>query len=172
MRAGDLYILSSWTTPDESRSLQGRGEHYDAARRMLDTGHFSLQLDSVALFEANDHRVIYPFAVQGLAVMTTVAAALSAVCLADPKGCFGSCPTFYVEGPDSAVVQAEGFSSSVARVLEARDVDALVLGARGRSVSLRMRNLARPRAGPLYLRRAYLQCEISSSVGSLPSGVN
>jgi hypothetical protein len=142
MRSGDLYILSSWASPDESRSLQGHGQHYDVARRMLDTGQFSLQLDSVALFESNNQQTIYPFAVQGLAVMTTLAAALTVGCSIDPKECFGSCPTFYVEGPDSAVVQAEGFSASVARALEARDVDALVLGARGERVSLRMRNEA------------------------------
>jgi hypothetical protein len=142
MRAGDLYILSSWTSPAEARSLQGRGQHYDVARRMLDSGEFTLPVDSVALFEANDQKTIYPFAAQGVAVLTTLGAAVSAACLADPKSCFGSCPTFYVDGPDSAVVQAEGFSSSVARALEARDVDALVLGARGGTVSLRMRNEA------------------------------
>ena len=104
MRSGDLYILSSWASPDESRSLQGQGQHYGVARRMLDTGQFSLHLDSVALFESNNQQTIYPFAVQGLAVMTTVAAALTVACTADPKSCFGSCPTFYVEGRDSAVV--------------------------------------------------------------------
>jgi hypothetical protein len=42
----------------------------------------------------------------------------------DPKACFGSCPTFYLDGDDDRP-QAEGFSKSVARILEARDIDAL-----------------------------------------------
>src|SRR5206468_6916505 len=44
---------------------------------------------------------------------------------ADPK-CFGSCPTFYVTDGTHLMLQAEGFSASVAPALGATDVDALV----------------------------------------------
>jgi hypothetical protein len=65
------------------------------------------------------------------------------VCVADPKACFGSCPTFYAYDGEQDRLQAEGFSSSIARVLEARDVDALYhLIPKGRRVVVRMTNEA------------------------------
>jgi hypothetical protein len=75
--------------------------------------------------------------------MTVVYGVTSSVCLADPKSCFGSCPTFYVDDGPRELLQAEGFSGSVARVLEARDVDPLY-GAQptGRRFALTMRNEA------------------------------
>jgi hypothetical protein len=63
--------------------------------------------------------------------------------VADPKGCFGSCPTFYLEGGGSDRPRAEGFSAAIARVLEERDVDALGAARRGgERVALTMRNEA------------------------------
>ncbi len=61
----------------------------------------------------------------------------------DPKSCFGSCPTFYVEGGNPDRPDAEGFSSSIARALEARDLDALFgASASGRTLVMTMRNEA------------------------------
>jgi hypothetical protein len=63
-----------------------------------------------------------------------------------PKSCFGSCPTFYVvdpEGREPERPQAEGFSESIARALEARDLDALGVARPGGSeVTVVMRNEA------------------------------
>jgi hypothetical protein len=67
--------------------------------------------------------------------VTTVA------CLADPKSCFGSCPTFYeVDAPDRPI--AEGFSASFARAPEAQDLDDLGITATPGVFSLVMRNEA------------------------------
>src|SRR6185503_12836908 len=60
-----------------------------------------------------------------LGVVGGASLAMTAVCLLNPKACFGSCPTFYVQGEHGWSLRAEGFSSSIARVLEATDVDAL-----------------------------------------------
>jgi hypothetical protein len=59
--------------------------------------------------------------------MVGITAAVAGMCLADPKTCFGSCPTFYAPGRDGEMeLQAEGFSSSIAPALEATDVDMLL----------------------------------------------
>jgi len=142
MRSGDLYVLTGWQVTD-STVLDGTGVRYDARRVRQDSGDVSLPVDSIALLETNVAEAHYPFGLQGLGFMTVVYGAISAACLADPKSCFGSCPTFYVEGGPRNLPQAEGFSASIARVLEATDVDALY-GARpnGRQFALVMRNEA------------------------------
>ncbi len=73
-----------------------------------------------------------------LAVAGTVAVgALLAVAI------FGSCPTFYSDSLNTPVLEAEGFSYSIAPLFEARDVDRLRLrvGADG-TVRLEVRNEA------------------------------
>jgi hypothetical protein len=68
---------------------------------------------------------------------------MTAVCAANPKTCFGSCPTFYVSDGKHAMLQAEGFSSSIAPSLEARDVDALYrVHPSGREFIVTMKNEA------------------------------
>jgi hypothetical protein len=143
MKSGELFALKSWVIAEDKKSLHGVGTHYSAERAPIGiTGPQLIAFDDVALLETNDETLTYPFAAQSLPVLTTFWGALSGICLADPKSCFGSCPTFYADGgPDLPV--AEGFSAAVARVLEERDVDALwdVTPRDGR-VSLLMRNEA------------------------------
>ena len=105
------------------RQVSGEGELFGLARETMGSGPFKVALDEVALLETN---VVQrsPGAV-ALAVITGVSVAVTAFCISDPKACFGSCPTFYVSDGKNTVLQAEGFSSSVAPSLEARDVDAL-----------------------------------------------
>lgn len=59
-----------------------------------------------------------------LATVGTLAAGVGLACAADPK-CFGSCPTFYADSAGVPVLEAEGFSYSIAPLLEARDIDRL-----------------------------------------------
>lgn len=139
MRDGELYVLRSWRV-DEGRSvLSGAGARYDMSRVAKGTSEaYSIPIDSIVLLEANDSRSIQKFGISWLGFWTIQTAVLTAECVADPKSCFGSCPTFYVFDGERERLQAEGFSSSVARVLEASDVDAL--------------NFARPRDGRLEIR--------------------
>ena len=49
----------------------------------------------------------------------------SIYCLACPKCCFGSCPTVYDDSSGKPVLEAELFSYSVSKLLEAADIDVL-----------------------------------------------
>jgi len=56
---------------------------------------------------------------------------------------FGSCPTIYADSAGTAVLQAEGFSYSIAPIFESRDVDRLrIRQAADGSVRLEVRNEA------------------------------
>jgi hypothetical protein len=141
MRDGSLYALSPWTAEEAERRVSGTGTRYAVDRQVLERGTFSLSIDSVALFETNVARPSPSVAT--LAVITGITAALAGYCAADPKTCFGSCPTFYVTDGTRDVLQAEGFSASIAPSLEARDVDALFRARPGgREVRVKMVNEA------------------------------
>jgi len=58
------------------------------------------------------------------ATVGAIVVAVGIACAADPK-CFGSCPTFYADSAGVPVLEAEGFSYSIAQLFEARDVDRL-----------------------------------------------
>lgn len=141
MRDGDVYILSRWTIDTVARTIAGEGERLDANRAIVSAGAPVVSLDSVALFETN---VVAPHSSVGvLAVITGASLGVTAACLANPKACFGSCPTFYVSDGERPVLQAEGFSASIAPALEATDIDALFLARpKARMLEVRMTNEA------------------------------
>ena len=124
-------------------TLAGHGARYGLQRQLIDAGDFTLPLDSIALLESEVRVGSRPNPVVGMAIWTTLWGVVTIACVADPKSCFGSCPTFYVATDSGEALAAEGFSASIARVLEAEDVDAL-FDARvtGSTFSLRMRNEA------------------------------
>ena len=144
LRSGEVVLMTLWDVPAPgAATLQGQGRRYDPYRRLLADGCWSIPLDSVSLLESNDQETVGRFGFTGLVLWSGLNALVAATCLADPKSCFGSCPTFYTEEGGSETLRAEGFSASIARVLEATDVDALT-GLRpvaGR-VTLFMRNEA------------------------------
>lgn len=145
LRSGGLLVLSSWTTAglSDPTGLQGSGSLYGPDREHLRTGTFTIAADSVVLLETNRLETVSSLGTAGLTVLAVTSAALSAYCLADPKACFGSCPTFYVGPEEGERLVAEGFSSSFARVLEETDVDDLRWIAEPREeVELVMRNEA------------------------------
>ncbi len=123
MVAGDMYIFKNWQVDSTQTRIVGSGKHLDWNREPLDSGNCSVLLDSVVIFETNEVRP--SAAVAALGIVTVASAIVSVVCLANPKACFGSCPTFYVDDGDSLLLQAEGFSASVSPALEATDIDAL-----------------------------------------------
>src|SRR5947208_5945161 len=127
MKDGGLYLLSKWQVDGTKQQVSGEGDRLGLARERIGSGPFAVALGDVALLETNVLQRSPSAA--ALAVITGVSVAVTAACIANPKACFGSCPTFYVsdakDAEIDAVIQAEGFSSSVAPSLEARDVDAL-----------------------------------------------
>ncbi|MBU2503190.1 hypothetical protein KJ682_17810 [bacterium] len=141
LHGGRVIVMEDWTVQDEARTVTGRGILYGLSRQVITEGPMTVPVDSVAIFESN---VIQSSgSIAPLAILTVASASLSIYCLANPKACFGSCPTFHAEGEDGPLLQAEGFSASVAPTLEDDDVDALYRArADGRRFVLRMTNEA------------------------------
>lgn len=123
MQDGELYVLQDWSVDGIHGVVRGTGAHYDVRRDLLGRGAFAVPISKVALFETNVEKV-HP-AIAALTVVTGLSLALSAACIAEPKSCFGSCPTVYVSDGKHLTLQAEAFSASVAPALEATDIDAL-----------------------------------------------
>jgi len=121
---GGLYLLSKWQIDEARREIKGEGTRMDARRDVVATGPFVVPIDSVAIFESNIVHVSP--AVVGLTVLSVASIGMTAYCIANPKACFGSCPTFYAENEASqTMLMAEGFSASVSPTLEDTDLDAL-----------------------------------------------
>ena len=144
LHSGELAVFTVWAVPQEGDDvLEGRGTRFSVGREVIQNGPISLPLDSVALLESNRRETVDRFAFSGLTVYTGLTVLVTAACVSDPKSCFGSCPTFYVDEGESDRLVAEGFSSSVARVFEDHDLDALPIpDSGGESYSLLMRNEA------------------------------
>lgn len=143
LRSGSVWVLERWSWSDSSNSMSGFGTLYDTDRHAVgNPTAVTLPRDSVALFETNVSHM--SGSAVALTVMAGVTAAVAIGCAFNPKACFGSCPTFYA--PDSSgrsVLQAEGFSASIAPALEASDLDALYRArASSRDFSLRLTNEA------------------------------
>jgi hypothetical protein len=142
MRDGDLYVLSSWTIDEAEAQLLGTGERFGPARGAGVAGTYRVRFADVALYETNT--VIRSPVVAAMAVVTGASVVVTVACLANPKACFGSCPTFYATTDEGQrFLQAEGFSDSIAPSLERNDVDALWRSTgRGGELSLLMTNEA------------------------------
>jgi len=123
MPNGDVYIFDGWKVDESNRKLSGNGIKLNLNREVLDNNFFSLPIDSVSLFETNVKEVS-PI-MSSMTVLTGISVAGTVLCLTNPKACFGSCPTFYIDRDGKEFLQAEGFSSSISPSLEASDVDAL-----------------------------------------------
>jgi hypothetical protein len=140
MRNGDVYVLNGWGVTTNNDSIVGVGQLLDANRIKRRDGLFRVPNDSIALIETN--RIDNPASV-GLAVVSGVSVIITIACLANPKACFGSCPTFYADDGDKMSLQAEGFSASIAPSLEATDIDALYTAKpKSRSFELKLTNEA------------------------------
>jgi hypothetical protein len=141
LRSGHVYVLSEWSVESGGALIVGRGELLDPHRAAVSDGEFRLPVDSVILFETN---VLRPSGARiALTVMAGVTAAVAGICAASPKSCFGSCPTFYAVDSTGELLQAEGFSASIAPALEATDLDMLYRAQpRGRDFTLRLTNEA------------------------------
>ena len=141
MHDGTLYVLSTWASNDAKGLVTGSGTHYGVDRQVIGEGAVSLALRDIALFETNVARPSP--SVAALAVITGISAAVTVYCATNPKACFGSCPTFYVTDGERELLQAEGFSASIAPRLEARDVDHLYRARpRGSDIQVHMVNEA------------------------------
>ena len=118
---GSLYVLSNWLL--DTATVSGFGTLYDANRTPVESGQMRVPRSQIVLYESNT--LGSSTAGTGLMVALVAHAALTAYCIANPKACFGSCPTFYINNGTEEVLMAEGFSSSILPSREADDIDAL-----------------------------------------------
>jgi hypothetical protein len=120
---GSVIVLENYRI--EGEEVLGNGIRYDSTRAPVERASFRLAIKDVALFETNRPESVASARVPIMATVGLASAALTALCITVPKACFGSCPTIYAPSVEGMTLQAEGFSSSIAKILESTDVDAL-----------------------------------------------
>lgn len=145
MKDGAVNIFSkNWVVDTISNRITGNGEKYDFNRSRITGGELSVNLDSVAIFETNKVPVGNGAArIAAISILTVVNVGIGISCLLNPKACFGSCPTFYLN-PDRNfhLADAEGFSSAISPSLEYGDVDALPPISSDSTICITMKNEA------------------------------
>lgn len=143
---GDVSVLDRWNLNRDKDSLIGQGRLYDFNRYQFEEGDFSFDLNDIAIIETNKLEPLQSKdkgRISALTILTAVNVIGDIVCITNPKACFGSCPTFYVEGNSNVhSVNAEGFSSSISPSLETADLDALQVSTSAESIGVSMKNEA------------------------------
>ena len=139
MMNGMVYILSDWDLDEEETNVLGHGKLFGINRKLISNGQFNIPIKQIAIAESNTlMKTSSP-----LSAMTILSLGATAGCLASPKSCFGSCPTFYITDGDSMKLMSEGFSLSTTPIWEDTDIDALYMASpRGKEVNLRLTNEA------------------------------
>lgn len=151
MENGELYVLSEWRVIPQPNAVTGTGLHYDVRRNVLRSGEHVIPVGQVALLETNRPRTVAHAGAAVLGVATGLSLAVNVACAANPKMCYGSCPTFYADDGSGLALQAEGFSGAFARGLEETDVDALPTA---RSVDGRVSIVMRDEAAETHVVRS------------------
>lgn len=119
--------------------LIGAGQRYGLRVQFIEVVQ-AVPLDSVVGMESY-RSATDPIGTVGLSLVTATVAAGAITAAA--AAIFGSCPTFYSDSAGTEVLEAEGFSYSIAPLFEARDVDRLrVRAGPDGQVRLEVRNEA------------------------------
>lgn len=143
---GDVSLLETWSLNTSKDTINGQGTLYDFNRNKLHTGALHLNINDIAIIETNEYSKIITKdqdKIAALSILTGVNVLLDVVCITNPKACFGSCPTFYVDGATELQnAKAEGFSSSISPALERQDLDALQYATSSDAFFLTMKNEA------------------------------
>jgi hypothetical protein len=128
LKNGDVCILTdSWSVDTTQNIVSGNGTKYDFNRNIVFEGAINIPVDSVAIFETNE-KITKPESnrITALAILGVIDVVVDIICITNPKACFGSCPTFYINGHDDFhYADAEGFSNAISPSLEYGDMDAL-----------------------------------------------
>ncbi|MBE0645880.1 MAG: hypothetical protein IH600_17500 [Bacteroidetes bacterium] len=147
LKNGDVCILRDSWEIDTSRSvLSGTGTRFDMHRLLLHEGAMTIAIDSIAIIETNRKLLgTESDRVTALSIVAGVDLVVAIACLSNPKACFGSCPTFYMNENDNIhFADAEGFTHAILPSMEYGDVDALHNDViTGSQFSLTMKNEAR-----------------------------
>lgn len=146
LKNGDVCILKdSWQVDTIQNLVSGNGIRYDFNRTKVFEGKISVTTDSVAIFETNT-KIQNPESgrIAALSILAGLDLVMGIVCLTNPKACFGSCPTFYINEKDNFhYADAEGFSNAISPSMEYFDIDALNSQTiSGNAFSITMKNEA------------------------------
>jgi hypothetical protein len=125
MYDGSLYVLANYRADPVRGIIAGVGPFYDPARNMIFDGPQVVRISDIELIETNDPESVSHSGAPLMAFITGASLVATGLCLSNPKACFGSCPTFYTRDETGWSIEAEGFSSSVARAFESTDIDAM-----------------------------------------------
>lgn len=140
LKNGNVSILkNNWNYDTLETHIHGYGSIYDFNRNQIFEGPINILIDSVLIFETN--RSPRP-RIQALSIITALDVMLAIPCYILPKACFGSCPTFYLDGSASDLPEAEGFSNAIAPSLEYGDIDALGRRSGSEEVKITVKNEA------------------------------
>ncbi len=123
MKNGEVYLFNDWSLNKDENMILGNGNHFDINRQQIAEGQFTIPVNDIVLAETN--KISGSSSGGILAGLSMITGIFTIICIADPKACFGSCPTFYVHDGNDYVVKSEGFSSSISPALEERDIDVL-----------------------------------------------
>ena len=114
---GQVVVYNTWDLSEEKDSLTGEGKLFDLRREMIMEGPLATAMDQVAIIETNQLEALKDKTksrVAGLSILAGIDAVIGVVCIAMPKACFGSCPTFYLDETENLhYANAEAFSSSM-----------------------------------------------------------
>lgn len=128
LKNGDICILKdTWRLDTTTQAIIGNGTLYNFNREIKSDGPLSIPVASVAILETNT-KILSPESgrITALSILAGVDAIIGVLCLTNPKACFGSCPTFYLNENDNFhYADAEGFSNAIAPSMECADIDAL-----------------------------------------------
>lgn len=146
LKNGDVCVMrDQWQIDPQTNILSGEGTTYDFTRNKARYGAISIPVDSVAIFETNT-KILQSEneRIMALAILTAVDIIVGIICLTNPKACFGSCPTFYINPEQNFhYADAEGFTRAITPSMEYTDIDALKNPPiTGTSFSLTMKNEA------------------------------
>jgi hypothetical protein len=125
---GSIYILQdSWEVDTIQNLISGSGIHYNYNRNKISEGLLFIPIDSIVVFETNKKLIgTESGRIAALSILAGINVGLGIYCLTNPKACFGSCPTFYLnENHQFHYADAEGFSNAISPSLEYYDIDAL-----------------------------------------------
>ena len=146
LKNGEVCLFDQWNINSTQDSVFGIGKVYNFNRVLSREGQVSFAIDDIAIIETNQLQEIKSRdkgRVAALSILTGLNAAATIICIRNPKACFGSCPTFYLDGKDYIhLASAEGFSSAISPVFEQKDIDALDYCTNNRHFSLTMKNEA------------------------------
>jgi hypothetical protein len=131
MKNGCLYLLDSCTLIQNTDTLHGYGTYYNQYRKFIGISKvenliqpFVIPLNDVALFETNKLEGVKS-KILTMSIVGVPTELISWYCILNPKACFGSCPTFYGWDGEEMSLMAEGFSSSILKSFEKKDIDML-----------------------------------------------